>query len=84
MINHTIFTDIEHSIVMSLRAAYLSMHRLSDANSMKHGVTEKRRKILEKIWEETKTLRNRFLSVFSIKEIEILTSQLKLIADVMK
>ena len=146
MINHSIFTDIEHSIAMSLRAAYLSMHRLSDASSMKRGVTanqfiilallsqedgiiqrelcrrafsdentiramlillekrgfikrtqckndsrkrivtitEKGRDIFEKLWEETKTLRNRFLSAFSIKEIEILISQLKLIADVMK
>ena len=146
MINLSIFTDIEHSIAMDLRAAYLLMHRLSDTSSMKYSVTgnqfiipalllqedritqqelcdrafsgpntikamlillkerefikrtqcksdrrkhivtttDKGRNIFEKIREETKTLRNRFLSVFSIKEIKILTSQLKLIADVMK
>ena len=146
MIEHAVFTDIEHGIAMSLRAAYLSMHRLSDASIMKYGVTgnqfiilklltqedgiiqqelcrracsdpntiramlvllekrgfvkrtqckkdgrkrivtitDKGRNIFGTLWEETKTIRNRFLSALSVEEIEVLISQLKRISEVMK
>ena len=146
MINHSIFTDIDHSIAMSLRAAYLSMHRQTEAATIKHGITanqfvllallaqedritqqelgqracsdpntiramlvllenrglvertydkddgrkrkiiitDKGRRFFEKLWDSTKPSRRRFLTIFSVKEIEIIIKNLKLISDGMK
>ena len=146
MINHTIFTDIDHGIAMSLRAAYLSMHRQTDAATIKLGITanqfvllallsqedeitqqelgqrafsdpntisamlvllekrgliertqcqddgrkrivtitDKGRDIFEKLWIETQPSRRRFLTIFSVKEIETMIKNLKRISDGMK
>ncbi len=143
MLNHTIFTDNDHGIAMSLRAAYLSMHRRTEAATIKHGITasqfvllallaqedgitqqelgqrafsdpnttramlvllenrgliertydkddarkrkiiitDKGRKVFETLWEVTKPARRRFLTIFSIKEIDTIIKKLNRISD---
>lgn len=143
MVNKSIFTDIEHSISMSLREAYLSMHRQTDICTRKHGVTgnqfvilallsqkdgitqkelcrrafsdpntirkmlvllenrnliertqnpedgrkrtvlitEKGHRIFYKLWIETEPIRRRFLTLFSIDEIELLIKDLNIISE---
>jgi hypothetical protein len=54
MLNHTIFTDIDHGIAMSLRAAYLSKHRHTEAAANKHGITASQLVLLALLSQEDK------------------------------
>jgi DNA-binding MarR family transcriptional regulator len=52
MLNHSIFTNIDHGIAMSLRSAYFTMHRHNEACIIKHGITSNQFVVLSLLAQE--------------------------------